>query len=145
MEVSVCKCKCRSVSVQGIFRKNPSQCFREQTCATVCHTPFLTHVQARSIQWSNPGVSPAKPPLLGSLGLACGPTRPGVPLRLVRSTGTGMPSNSCWNPPTAPRIKRRLPKKSLLGTNGIERIERTVQESTDLRGALFRVILLVSR
>ena len=30
VEVSVCKCKCRSVSVQGIFRKNPSQCFREK-------------------------------------------------------------------------------------------------------------------
>ena len=26
----MCKCKCRSVSVQGIFRKNPSQCFREK-------------------------------------------------------------------------------------------------------------------
>ena len=24
------KCKCRSVSVQRIFRKNPSQCFREK-------------------------------------------------------------------------------------------------------------------
>ena len=31
VEVSVCKCKCRSVSVQRIFRKNPSQCFREKT------------------------------------------------------------------------------------------------------------------
>ena len=27
--VCVFKCKCRSVSVQRIFRKNPSQCFRE--------------------------------------------------------------------------------------------------------------------
>ena len=26
----VCKCECRSVSVQRIFRKNPSQCFREK-------------------------------------------------------------------------------------------------------------------
>ena len=30
VEVSVCKCTCRNVSVQGIFRKNPSQCFREK-------------------------------------------------------------------------------------------------------------------
>ena len=29
VEVSVCKSKCRSVRVQGVFRKNPSQCFRE--------------------------------------------------------------------------------------------------------------------
>ena len=29
-EVSVCECECRSVSVQEIFRKNPSQCFREK-------------------------------------------------------------------------------------------------------------------
>ena len=26
----MCECKCRSVSVQEIFRKNPSQCFREK-------------------------------------------------------------------------------------------------------------------
>ena len=36
VEVSVCKCKCRSVSVQGIFRKNPSQCFREKTAMLRC-------------------------------------------------------------------------------------------------------------
>ena len=30
VKVSMCKCKCRSVSVQRIFRKNPSQCFREK-------------------------------------------------------------------------------------------------------------------
>ena len=29
VEVSVCECECRSVSAQEIFRKNPSQCFRE--------------------------------------------------------------------------------------------------------------------
>ena len=49
VEVSVCKCKCRSVSVQGIFRKNPSQCFREQQKCTV-HT-ILVHY---SIQNSLP-------------------------------------------------------------------------------------------
>ena len=30
VEASVFKCKCRNVSVQGIFRKNRSQCFREK-------------------------------------------------------------------------------------------------------------------
>ena len=39
VDVSVCKCKCRSVSVQGIFRKNPSPCFRE-----IEHTHTHTYI-----------------------------------------------------------------------------------------------------
>ena len=53
VEVSVCKCKCRSVSVQGIFRKNPSQCFREKTSGIFCQ--FLLDTFAKSACWLSAG------------------------------------------------------------------------------------------
>ena len=42
------KCTCRSVSVQRIFRKNPSQCFREKRCSQLRHKRPRTHQKGRA-------------------------------------------------------------------------------------------------